>query len=151
MGHPTKVASDNEWIRPLPEGCLLVFDNFKFFLFSLRPQIVQYHMVWPYHWKLWLLLAKVKTGDRQDWCICNRDWFITVHSVIGYLTDVNLTTVSKNTYVTGFLGSFQIPNPNRPPCNKYGTYLTINSKGIQPIIKLGTIYAPGIWKDPRKP
>ena len=31
----------------------------------------------------------------------------------------NLTTVSKNTYVTGFLGSFQTPNPHIPPYNKY--------------------------------
>ncbi len=35
---------------------------------------------------------------------------------------INLTTVSKNTYVTGFLGSFQTPNPHIPPYNKYVTY-----------------------------
>ncbi len=66
---------------------------------------------------------------------------------------LNLTTVSKNTYVTGFLGSFQTPNPRWPPYNKYVIYLTtypfcphsglnhVNSKSIQPLTKLGTIYA----------
>ncbi len=34
---------------------------------------------------------------------------------------VNLTTVSKNTYVNGFLGSFQTPNLHRSPYNKYVT------------------------------
>ncbi len=35
--------------------------------------------------------------------------------------EIKLTTISKNTYVTGFLGSFQTPNPYRPPYNKYVT------------------------------
>ena len=41
-----------------------------------------------------------------------------------YLSDINLTMVSKNTYITGILGSFQTPNPQRLPHNKYVTYLT---------------------------
>ena len=39
----------------------------------------------------------------------------TVHLL---LPMINLTTVSKNNYVTGFLGSFQTPKLHRPPCNK---------------------------------
>ncbi len=35
-----------------------------------------------------------------------------------------LTTVSKNTYDTGFMGSFPTPNPHRPLFKKYVTCLT---------------------------
>ncbi len=49
----------------------------------------------------------------------------------------NLTTVSKNTYVTGFPGSLQTPYPHIPPYNKYVT-------------KLGTINALRGLKRPQK-
>ncbi len=44
-------------------------------------------------------------------------WFL--HHNYQVSLNIILTTVSKNTYITGFLGSFQNPNPHRPPCNKY--------------------------------
>ncbi len=44
--------------------------------------------------------------------------------LLSFYEHCNLTTVSKNTYVTGFLGSFQTPNPHGPHYNKYVTYLT---------------------------
>ncbi len=56
----------------------------------------------------------------------------------------NLTTVSKNTYVTGFLGSFQTPNPHKPPCNKYVTYLTTYVGYIRRATK-PTVSVPVIW------
>ncbi len=45
-------------------------------------------------------------------------------ALIVEITPLNLTTVLKNTYITGFLGSYQTPNPHIPPYNKYATYLT---------------------------
>ncbi len=33
------------------------------------------------------------------------------------LKEVNLTTVSKNAFISGFLGSFQTPKPDRPSYN----------------------------------
>ncbi len=65
-------------------------------------------------------------------------------------TDINLTTVSKNTHVTSFLGSFQTPNPHIPPYSKYVRIIKINSKSIQPITKLGTINALRGLKRPQK-
>ncbi len=65
---------------------------------------------------------------------------------------INLTTVSKNTYVTGFLGSFQTPNPHIPPYSEYviQRIIKINSKSMQPITKLGTINALRGLKRPQK-
>ena len=57
---------------------------------------------------------------------------------------VNLTTVSKNTYVNGFLGSFQTPNLHRPPYNKYITYLTTYVGYIRRATKT-TVSVPVMW------
>ena len=48
-----------------------------------------------------------------------------------------------------FWGFFQTPTPYRPPYNKY-IITKINSKSIQPIIKLGTVYALRGLKRPQK-
>ncbi len=63
---------------------------------------------------------------------------------------INLTTVSKNTYVTGFLGSFQTPNPHIPSYNKYVRITKIISKSMQPITKLRTINVLRGMKRPQK-
>ncbi len=48
-------------------------------------------------------------------------------SLVFHVSFFNLTTVSKNTHVTGFLGSFQTPNPHIPP-NNFLQFLTLISK-----------------------
>ena len=57
---------------------------------------------------------------------------------------VNLTTVSKNNYVTGFLGSFKTPNPYIAPYNKYVTYLTTYGGYIRRATKI-TVSVPVMW------
>ncbi len=57
---------------------------------------------------------------------------------------INLTTVSKNTYVTGSLGSFQTPNPHIPPYNEYPTYLTTYVGYIRRATK-PTVSVPVMW------
>ena len=56
----------------------------------------------------------------------------------------NLITVSKKTYVNGFLGSFQTPNPHRPPYDKYVTYLTTYVGYIRRATK-PTVSVPVMW------
>ena len=70
---------------------------------------------------------------------------VQLHYCHHNMPQVNLTTVSKNTYVTGFLGSFQTPKPHIPPYSKYVTYLTTYVAYIRRATKtitLGTMYVP---------